>query len=60
MIPLNPDKWLVTFCFWTLTYRDIGLYALYTVYTAYMRVPDLYGTALDICVNMICLELNLS
>jgi hypothetical protein len=36
MIPLNPDsdKWLVTFCFWTLTYRDIGLlYALYTVYT---------------------------
>jgi hypothetical protein len=29
MIPLNPDsvKWLVTFCFWTLKYRnrDIGL-----------------------------------
>jgi hypothetical protein len=30
MIPLNPDsdKWLVTFCFWTLTYRDIGLYII--------------------------------
>jgi hypothetical protein len=27
MIPLNPDsdKWMVTFCFWTLKYRDIGL-----------------------------------
>jgi hypothetical protein len=51
MIPLNPDsdQWLVTFCFWTLKYRDIGLfmpYILYTVYTAYMRVPALYGTAL--------------
>jgi hypothetical protein len=31
MIPLNPDsdKWVVTFCFWTLTYRDIGLYMPY-------------------------------
>jgi hypothetical protein len=27
MIPLNPDsvKWLVTFCFRTLKYMDIGL-----------------------------------
>jgi hypothetical protein len=57
MIPLNPDsdKWLVTFCFWTLTYRDIGLYyalyyiEYYTVYTAYMRVPALCGTALLLC-----------
>jgi hypothetical protein len=50
MIPLNPDsdQWLVTFCFRTLKYRDIGLYMpyIYGIYTAYMRVPALYGTAL--------------
>jgi hypothetical protein len=55
MIPLNPDsdKWLVTFCFWTLKYRDIGLYALCTEeYSVYIcRVP--YGTrngGLPICI----------
>jgi hypothetical protein len=34
MIPLNPDsdKWVVTFCFWTLKYRDIGLFIIMPYY----------------------------
>jgi hypothetical protein len=55
MIPLNPDsdKWLVTFCFWTLKYRDIGLfmpYILCGIYGLYEGPCPIWGsTALHIC-----------
>jgi hypothetical protein len=39
MIPLNPDsdKWLVTFCFWTLKYRGYWPYMpyIYGIYGLY-------------------------
>jgi hypothetical protein len=48
MIPLNPDsdKWLVTFCFWTLTYRDIIIGLLYNICPiSYLIIicPTIYG-----------------
>jgi hypothetical protein len=40
MIPLNPDsvKWLVTFCFWTLKYRDVVVRMHWAPYGAWGSV----------------------
>jgi hypothetical protein len=52
MIPVNPDsdKWLVTFCFWTLKYRDtIGI--LY-VYEGHMQGVFSQPSWAVFCVHM--------